>query len=59
MLLSAATRDGVGADERRFLRASDEWGNPLQASELALGAVGLVGPMPPHDMAGRQPRPLR
>lgn len=47
--------DGVSADKRRFLRATDEWGNPLQASETALGTVGLVGPMTPHHMTGRQP----
>ena len=47
--------DGVSADKRRFLRATDEWGNPLQASEAALGAVGLVGPMTPHHMPGCQP----
>ena len=47
--------DGVSADKRRPLGPTNERGHPLQASETALGTVGLVCPMPPHHMTGRQP----
>lgn len=47
--------DGVSADKRRPLGPTNERGHPLQASETALGTVGLVCPMPPHHMPGRQP----